>query len=114
MERLMERLDRKITWTLVPPCPAGGNQSLMQRVEKARNASAGLAPEPEEADLRFAAAGAWHLVATDVADTVAGALRMNIIDRREGPRVEIRWGVREWHVWIIADVSLSVFCKAQL
>lgn len=85
MERLMERLDRKITWTLVPPCPAGGNQSLMQRVEKARNASAGLAPEPEEADLRFAAAGAWHLVATDVADTVAGALRMNIIDRRDGP-----------------------------
>lgn len=90
MQRLLGRLDRKLTWTLIAPQPAGamdtdevaqGHPALLQRALQMR-AEVGLAPEQPEPRHCFSAAGAWHLIATDSSGEVAGTMRLYVIDRQ--------------------------------
>ena len=90
MQRLLERLDRKLQWTLIAPRPEGAmdtdevahrDPALLQRALQMR-ADVGLAPEPSEPRYGFSAAGAWHLIATDASGEVAGTVRLYVIDRQ--------------------------------
>lgn len=90
MQRLLERLDRRLKWTLFAPQPEGakdtddvahGHPPLLQRALQMR-ADVGLAPEQPEPRHCFSAAGAWHLIATDASGEVAGTVRLYVIDRQ--------------------------------
>ena len=87
MQRLLERLDRRLKWTLIAPQPeraanaALGYPPLLQRALRLR-ADVGLIPDQPEPRHSFSAAGVWHLMATDAADEIAGMLRLYVIDRQ--------------------------------
>lgn len=93
MQRLLARLDRNLTWTLIAPQPepaAGAvapdhtRPALLQRVLNLR-ADVGLSADRPEPRHSFSAAGTWHLVATDAAGEVAGTIRLYVIDRQREP-----------------------------
>lgn len=90
MQRLLERLDRRLKWTLIAPRIDGDgaededrqrkHAALLRRAIEAR-AAAGLAREKHESGQRLTPERAWHLIATDIAGEVAGAVRLHVVDR---------------------------------
>ena len=90
MQRLLERLDRKLKWSLIAPQAerdeqaednAKAHPALLQRVLQLR-AAVGLTPDQCEPRHCFSAAGTWHLIATDASGEIAGSVRLYIIDRQ--------------------------------
>lgn len=92
MQRLLERLERRIEWTLLAPRNEGeigikggaDEHALLQRMLALRVA-VGLTPDQPEPRHAFSAAGSWHLIATDQAGAIAGAVRVYVIDRQREP-----------------------------
>jgi GNAT superfamily N-acetyltransferase len=90
MQRLLERLDRRLKWTLIAPQPevapeaALGYPALLQRALHLRT-EVGLTPDQPEPRHSFSAAGVWHLIATDPAGEIAGTVRVYVIDRQREP-----------------------------
>lgn len=94
MQRLLERLERRLNWTLVAPRSAGETNfdeacaneraALVQRMLQLR-ASVGLTPDQREPRHCFSAAGTWHLIATDRTGEIAGTVRLYVIDRQQEP-----------------------------
>jgi hypothetical protein len=93
LQRLLDRLDRKLVWALISPQPEtaadcdrypGAHADLLRRVMQLR-ADMGLTPDQPEPPHSFSAAGVWHLIATDGAGEIAGTVRLHVIDRQREP-----------------------------
>jgi len=97
MQRHFERLERSLAWQLLAPdrdrvpgsmacisSPLHGR--LLQEVQASRVQTFGVDDRIEgEDESRSTDSAAWHFVARDSQDQVAGAMRLFVIDRRREP-----------------------------
>jgi GNAT superfamily N-acetyltransferase len=93
MDRILERLDKSLTWSLVapgearvPPTMTGTRRSgylrTLGQVRTSRVTVFRLDDANEYEATRSTDRAAWHVVATDRAGVPAGALRLFIVDRQ--------------------------------
>lgn len=96
MEKILERLERSLRWTLLAPdsarLPAAMTRrasavhpQLLHALQAARVAVFGLDDSEEHEPVRTTDRAAWHFIATDGEGKPVGAMRLFIVDRRHEP-----------------------------